>query len=264
MAIFALLFVNGLITAFCFLGLWLIGRWLKDVSFIDSWWALGLVLTAWVSFMNARAGSPHAVLLTALCTIWGLRLGTYLIWRWRRQGPDRRYAAILGKAQTARGWSFGKASLLLVFALQAPLQFIVSLPVQLGQMSSKTDLGALAWAGAALTIAGIVLESIADWQLTRFRADAVNASKVLATGLWRYTRHPNYFGDACVWSGLYLIAADTGIGAWSLPGPLLIIYLLTSWSGVPTVEGNMKRRKPGYQDYVSRTSQFIPLPPKRD
>lgn len=100
-------------------------------------------------------------------------------------------------------------------------------------------------------------------QLTRFRADTANTGQVLTSGLWRYTRHPNYFGDACVWWGLYLIAADTGLGAWSLPGPLLITYLLASWSGIPTVEGNMKRHKPGYEDYVARTSRFIPLPPKR-
>ena len=261
MVIAALLFVNALITALCFLALWLISLRLKDVSFIDSWWALGLVVTAWVSFMNAP-GSPHAIALTALCTAWGLRLGLYLLWRWRRHGPDRRYVAILGKAQARRGWSFAWSALVLVFALQAPLQWLVSLPVQLGQMGHEQAMGVLAWLGVALALAGITFESIGDWQLTRFRANPDNAGKVLDSGLWRYTRHPNYFGDACVWWGLYAIAADAGFAAWSLPGPVLMTYLLTRLSGVPTVEGHLKRSKPGYDDYVRRTSGFIPLPPR--
>ena len=147
-------------------------------------------------------------------------------------------------------------------ALQAPLQFIVSLPVQLGQ-TAHLVLGPLAYAGVALATAGIAFETIGDWQLARFRADAANAGKVLANGLWRYTRHPNYFGDPCVWLGLYLIAADAGHAAWSLPGPVLMTYLLTSLSGVPTLEGHLKRNRPGYGDYVRRTSGFIPLPPKK-
>ncbi len=262
MIIAALLFVNFLVTVLCFLALWLVALRLKDVSFIDSWWALGLVVTAWVSFMNAP-GSAHSLALVALCTIWGLRLGLYLLWRWRSQGADRRYAAILGKAQAKRGWSFAWASLVMVFALQAPLQWIVSLPVQLGQMGPAAVLGTLAWFGVALSVVGISFESIGDWQLTQFRADPANATKVLDTGLWRFTRHPNYFGDACVWWGLYLIAADAGFGMWALPGPVLMTYLLTSLSGVPTVEGHLNRSKPGYEAYVRRTSGFIPLPPRQ-
>jgi steroid 5-alpha reductase family enzyme len=261
MEIAALLVVNAVITVLCFLALWLVSLRLKDVSFIDSWWALGLVVTAWVSFMNAP-GSPHAVALVALCTVWGLRLGLYLLWRWRSHGVDRRYAAILGKAQARRGWSFAWASLVMVFALQAPLQWIVSLPVQLGAMGTVPALGVLAWCGIALCVAGVLFESIGDWQLVRFRADPANAGKVLDTGLWRYTRHPNYFGDACVWWGLWLIAAEAGFGLWSLPGPVLMTYLLTSLSGVPTVEGHLAKSKTGYADYVRRTSGFIPLPPR--
>ena len=261
MSILSLLLLNAAVTAFCFITLWLVSLRLKDVSFIDSWWALGLVVTAWVSYLNAPR-SVHAVALVGLCTIWGLRLGGYLLWRWRTQGVDRRYAAILGKAQARRGWSFAWASLVMVFALQAPLQWIVSLPVQVGQLGEAQTLGVVAWCGILLSVAGISFESIGDWQLTRFRAEAANAGKVLDTGLWRFTRHPNYFGDACVWWGLWLIAADAGFGNWALPGPVLMTYLLTSLSGVPTVEGHLARTKPGYADYVRRTSGFIPLPPK--
>ena len=262
MIIAALLVVNAIVTALCFIALWLISLRLKDVSFIDAWWALGLVVIAGVSFMNSPPGAPHAILLTALCTIWGLRLGGYLLWRWRQQGPDRRYVKIIARAQE-RGWSFAAAAFLFVFALQAPLQFIVSLPVQIAQLSPSLELGPFAWAGAALAAAGIAFESIGDWQLTTFRANPANKGKVLDTGLWRYTRHPNYFGDACVWWGLWLIAADTGFGAWTLPGPGLVPYLITRLSGVPPVENHLKRSRPDYDAYVARTSGFIPLPPKR-
>ena len=256
--------VNAAVSALAFGLLWLVGLRTRDPSFVDSWWALGMVLTAGVTFVvTGGGGDPHRWLLTGLCAAWGLRLGGYLLWRWRRQGPDRRYAAMLAAAKAERGWGYGLASLLLVFALQAPLQFLVSLPVQLGQLAPGGPLGPLAWAGAALAGLGIAFESVGDWQLVRFKADPANAGQVLQSGLWRYTRHPNYFGDACVWWGLYLVAAETGVGAWALPGPLLLTLLLTRWSGVPTVEGAMRGKRPGYEAYVARTSAFIPLPPKR-
>ncbi len=262
MSILALLFVNALITALCFFVLWLIACRLKDASFIDSWWALGIVLTALVSFMNSQSGSAHAIALTVLCTLWGVRLGGYLLWRWLTQGKDRRYATLLGKAQSQKNWSFAKASFWMVFALQAPLQFIVSLPVQIGQMAPPSPLGVLAWLGVAIALTGVAFETIGDWQLTRFRAEPANAGKVMDRGLWRYTRHPNYFGDACLWWGLFFIAADTLTGIWSLPGPLLITILLVKYSGIPTVEGHLTKRRVGYSEYVRRTSSFIPWPPK--
>ncbi|MEP6968079.1 MAG: DUF1295 domain-containing protein [Pseudomonadota bacterium] len=262
MEITHLLIQNLILSLAAFAILWLINLRIKDPSFIDGWWALGMVLTAWATFLLASGRGAHATLLTALSTAWGLRLGIYLLWRWRRQGPDRRYSTMMAKAQSERGWGYAKASLLLVFALQAPLQFVVSLPIQLGQLSGPPALGPAAWIGAALAVAGILFESIGDFQLVAFKADGANAGKVLQSGLWRYTRHPNYFGDACVWWGLWLIAAETGLGAWSLPGPVLITVLLTRWSGVPTVEGRMRRKRPEYEAYVRRTSGFIPMPPK--
>lgn len=264
MDVVTLLISNAVVSALCFAGLWLLSLRLKDVSFIDSWWALGMVVIAGFSFLFRSAGAPHAVALTAICTVWGLRLGLYLLWRWRKHGPDRRYVTMLGKAESERGWSFGTAALLLVFALQAPLQFIVCLPVQLGQIGEVGALGLAGWAGVALAILGIGFESLGDWQLVRFKADPGNAGKVLDTGLWRYTRHPNYFGDACVWWGLWLIAAETGWpGLVSVVGPILLTVLLTRWSGVPTVEGRMRRKRPDYEAYVARTSSFIPMLPKK-
>jgi steroid 5-alpha reductase family enzyme len=262
MAIISLLLTNTLIIVVCTLGLWALSIKLRDVSFVDSWWPLGMVVLALASYVETGGSGPHALLLTALCTLWGVRLGGYLFWRWRKQGADPRYEEMLGHAQTVRGWSFAKSSLLLVFALQAPLQLIVALPVQLGQLSPTISLRGLAWSGVILAVFGFVFEALGDWQLAAFKADPANKGQVMDRGLWRYTRHPNYFGEACFWWGLYLIAAETGIGAWSIPGPILITVLLTKGSGVPTVEGRMKGKRPGYDDYVRRTSGFIPWFPK--
>jgi steroid 5-alpha reductase family enzyme len=259
-----LLAVNAAITVVCFLILWLISIRLKDPSFIDSYWAAGIVILAISSFVQGGGSGPHRLALTGLCTIWGLRLGGYLFWRWRTHGADRRYRTMMGKAQSERGWGFAKASLLLVFALQAPLQFIVALPVQLGQAGAvDLPLGPIAWAGAVLAVAGILFESVGDAQLTAFKANPDNMGKVMDAGLWRYTRHPNYFGDTCVGWGLWLIAAETPYGLWSVVAPVLLTFLLTRWSGVPTVEGRLRRSRPGYEDYVARTSGFVPWFPKK-
>jgi steroid 5-alpha reductase family enzyme len=230
--------LNAGVSAACFLGLWLIGLKLKDVSFIDSWWGLGIGLLGLLAFVEA--GGRNWVLL-ALTEAWALRLGAYLLWRWRRNGPDPRYGRLLA------GKSFALGSLLYVFALQFVLQFVVSLPVQLGQWSAPNPIG------VPLALFGIAFEALADLQLVRFKSDPANAGKVMDCGLWRCSRHPNHFGDACAWWGLFLVS-----GAWwTLPAPLLMTYLLARWSGVPTVEGRM-RRKPDYAAYAARTPRFVP------
>lgn len=253
---------NAAIVALCFAVLWLISIRIRDVSFVDSWWALGMVVLAWSSFFVSGAPTERKVVLLSLCTAWGLRLGVYLLWRWRKHGADRRYQTMAGKAQSERGIGFARWSLTAVFALQAPLQFVVALPVQLGVVSGR-PLGPMAAAGIVLAAIGIVFESVGDAQLVRFKADPANRERILDTGLWRYTRHPNYFGDCCVWWGLWLIAAESGwIGAASVVGPVLLTFLLTRWSGMPTIEGRMRRKKKGYDDYVRRTPAFVPWFPK--
>lgn len=259
MPILTVLAVNAAVSAVAFLALWLVSLRIRDVSFIDAWWGPSMALLAWSTLLQ-HPPTPHGLLLTALSTLWAARLGGYLFWRWRKHGADRRYVAMIAHAENHRGWSFAKTALLFVFATQYALGFVVALPVQLGQQGGA--LGPLAFAGAALAVIGILFETIGDWQLTVFKADPENAGKVMDRGLWRYTRHPNYFGDACVWWGLYLVAAETGIGAWSLLGPVLITVLLTKLSGVPTTEGKMRKSKPGYEDYVARTSGFVPWFPR--
>ena len=263
MQIIHLLLINLAVSAICFVALWLISIRLKDPSFVDGWWPLGMVVMAWTSYVATGRAGPRRLLLTALCTAWGLRLGAYLLWRWRSHGPDRRYVSMMAQAKRDRGWGFATASLLLVFALQMPLQFVVALPVQLGQFGAEGPLGPVAILGAVLTMVGITFETVGDLQLVRFKSDPRNVGKVMQQGLWRYTRHPNYFGDACVWWGLLMIAADAPFGIWSLPGPVLLTFLLTRFSGVPTVEGRMRRTRPDYEAYVARTSGFLPWWPKR-
>jgi steroid 5-alpha reductase family enzyme len=258
-----LFFANGAILVAAFALLWLICLGLKDVTPVDSSWALGMVVMAASTYVLTHGNPERKMLLLVLCAAWGIRLGWYMLWRWRHHGPDRRYVALLDKAKRNRGWGFGKASLLLVFATQAPLLFIVCLPVQLGQLDMAPALGLLGYAGAAFAVFGIVFESLADYQLVRFKADPANSGKVMDRGLWRYTRHPNHFGDACAWWGIYLVAAETAAGRWAIIGPMLLTWTLMKWSGAPTVEGSMRRKKPDYEDYIRRTAAFFPWPPRQ-
>jgi steroid 5-alpha reductase family enzyme len=257
-----LLVTNAALLVALFGLLWLICLETRDVTPVDSVWALGMVLLGAASFVQTGGDRERKSLLLGLCALWGLRLGVHLLWRWRRHGPYARYQKMFANAKVAKGWGFATASLLLVFAIQAPLLFIVCLPVQLGQVDAGPPVGALGVAGAIVAVVGIAFESIGDWQLARFRRDPAKAGKVLNTGLWRYTRHPNYFGDALTWWGLYLIAAESGTGLWALPGPVLLTWTLMKWSGVPTIEGRLKRKKSGYEEYVRRTSGFVPWWPR--
>jgi steroid 5-alpha reductase family enzyme len=264
MEVLKILAIDAVTVVIAFTTLWAICASIRDVTMVDAWWALGMALLAVATFVQMDVATDRRVLLSVLCAVWAVRLGGYLFWRWRDHGPDRRYVRMMEKAEEKRGWSYARASFWLVFVTQAPLQFIVALPVMLGQIQADpVALGPLAYIGAALAVFGIVFESIGDWQLTVFRKNSANAGQVLQTGLWRYTRHPNYFGDACVWWGLFLIGAETPLGWLAIPGPILLTWTLMKWSGAPTLEFRMRKTKPGYAEYIARTSGFVPWPPKR-
>lgn len=258
-----LFLANAAILVAAFVLLWLICLGLRDVTPVDCFWALGMVCVSVSTFLFTGGNPERKVLLLTLCAIWGVRLGGYMLWRWRHHGPDRRYVALLDRAKRNRGWGFGKASFLLVFATQVPLLFVVCLPVQLGQIDVAPPLALLGYGGAALAVFGIIIESLADYQLVRFKSDAGNSDKVMDRGLWRYSRHPNHFGDACAWWGIYLVASETATGRWAIIGPLLLSWTLMKWSGAPTIEGSMRRSKPDYQDYIQRTAAFFPWPPRK-
>lgn len=254
--------LNAAVIAAVMLVLWLVALRLRDVSFIDGFWALNMVLVAGVSWMVGDGDPLRKALLAGLCAVWGLRLGGHLLLRWRRQGADKRYVGLLARLEK-RGLRFPAASLVFVFLLQGVLLLLVCLPVQIGQAWPGPTVGWLGWTGAVLAAAGIVFETVGDHQLERFKADPANRSRVMDRGLWRYTRHPNYFGDACVWWGLGLIACEAPWGWLSLAGPAFLTFTLLKWSGAPTTEGSMKDTRPGYEAYRRRTSPFVPWPPKR-
>ena len=236
-----------------------------DVSFIDAVWGAGMAVLALASFVQVGQPGPRAGLLLAMTAIWGLRLGLHLFLRWRGHGEDPRYAKMLGKARDQG--RYGSAAFKVVFGPQAVLLFLTSLPAQVGILASgaPAPIMPLAWAGFALWLTGMVFETLGDAQLKAFRADPAMKGKVLDTGLWRYTRHPNYFGDACVWWGIWLVAATGGlwVALGSVIGPLFLTFTLTKWSGKPLLEKGLAKTRPGYAEYVKRTSGFIPWPPKR-
>jgi len=240
--------------------LWLLSLWRRDASIVDVYWGPGFGLIATVAWAVGEGGdAERRALSLALVWLWGLRLGGYLGWRNRGAGEDYRYQAM------RRHWGerFALVSLGTVFGLQGVLQWLVSLPVQVVHFSAGGPLGALDAAGALLFAIGFGFEAVGDWQLARWKADPAHRGQVMDRGLWRYTRHPNYFGDCCVWWGLFAIALSTPAGVWTLPAPLLMSFLLLRVSGVTLLERGLRKRRPGYAEYAARTSSFFPLPPRR-
>lgn len=254
------LLTSGGVIAALMAALWALSLVLRDASIVDPFWGLGFAIVAWVSAFVGGGSAADSAPLVALTTVWGLRLAAYLAWRNLGKGEDFRYRAM----RKRWGDRFPLVSLGTVFGLQGALMWVVSLPVQLGQDPGVGEgLGWLAGAGVAAWAVGLFFESVGDVHLARFKADAANEGKVLDTGLWRYTRHPNYFGDACVWWGLFLVALALGAPWWTAAGPALMSVLLMRVSGVTLLERSLAKRKPGYEEYVRRTSAFFPLPPRR-
>jgi steroid 5-alpha reductase family enzyme len=236
--------------------LWAVSLRLRDASIVDPFWGPGFAvatLTYWL--VDGRQGA-RGTLVLALVTLWAARLGWHLLRRNRREGEDPRYAAM--RARHGPGWS--RVSLFRVFWLQGVILWIISMPL-LAAVRSTGALGALDLIGAALALVGLALEATADRQLRRFRADPASRGRVLDTGLWRYSRHPNYFGDAVVWWGLWLVAAAGGAW-WTIFGPAAMTFLLLKVSGVPLLEKGLEKSRPGYAEYARRTSAFIPWFPK--
>lgn len=263
MTLLSLLATNlGIILA-CMLLLWLASLPLKNASIVDIFWGPGFAIVALATLLLVDGYAPRQWLLATLTSAWGLRLGLYLALRNLGHGEDSRYAAWRQRHEAAGG-NYAWHSLLMVFGLQGLLIVIVSLPVQVGQLATEpARLGLLAWLGAAVWAVGFLFEAVGDWQLQRFKADPGNRGRVLDSGLWRYTRHPNYFGNACLWWGLWIIACDAPGAAWTAIGPLVMTFFLLKVSGVTLLEKSLVQTKPQYADYVKRTSAFLPWPPRR-
>ncbi len=253
-----LLVVNAGVIFAMMVALWLVSLSRQDVSIVDIFWGLGFVLVAWITCLGTEAASARKWWLTLLTTLWGLRLAGYLAWRNHGKPEDYRYRAM----REAYGPRFWWISLLLVFGLQGLIMAVVSIPVQVGQLSAQAT-GPLDALGILFWSVGFCFETVGDFQLARFKADPANRGQVMDRGLWRYTRHPNYFGDFLVWWGLYLIAASGGAW-WSVFSPVLMSVLLLRVSGVALLEKSLRSRTAGYEAYVRRTSSFFPWPPRSD
>ena len=238
--------------------LWLISLLRRDASIIDPFWGTGFVIVAWLAYALNQATGPRPLLLAGLTTVWGLRLSLYLLWRNWNHGEDRRYAAM----RAHHGANFAWVSLFTVFLLQAAILWFVAFPLQAALASRISP--PLTWLdalGIGIWTLGFLFESVGDLQMARFQADPQNAGRVMDRGLWRYTRHPNYFGDFCIWWGLYLLAAPAG-AAWTIGSPIIMSVLLMKVSGVTLLESTITDRRPDYAAYKARTSSFFPWAPK--
>lgn len=242
-----------------FTSAWVLSLIRRDAGIADLFWGAGFVVIAWISWGLGDASGPRALVLVALVSIWGVRLSTYLSWRNLGKPEDYRYAAMREK----HGERFALRSLVTVFLLQGVLAWLISWPVQIGSFRA-TGWSAWATVGVGLWLIGLLFESVGDFQLARFKANPQNRGQVMNRGLWRYTRHPNYFGDFLVWWGFFLVGFDAASWWWTILGPLLMSFLLIRVSGVHLLESSLRTRITGYEEYVQRTSAFFPLPPKRN
>ncbi len=250
--------VSAVVIAVLMLAVWAISAAIRNAGIVDIFWGFGFVAVAWAGWLVTGGNAARAGLLVAMATVWGLRLTIHLAVRNLGKEEDFRYQAMRQRG----GDRFWITSLVRVFALQGAVMWVVSLPLQLGISETERGWVVLWVVGAVVFLVGFGFEAIGDWQLTRFKADPANAGKVMDRGLWRYTRHPNYFGDATAWWGIGLVAASTPIGIVGLIAPVIMTLLLMRVSGVPLLERSLRKNRPEYRKYIERTSPFIPRRPK--
>jgi steroid 5-alpha reductase family enzyme len=239
---------------------WLVSLRLRDASIIDVFWGIGFVLIGLLCLATGTGDPGRRLALATMAGLWGLRLAVH-IGRRNRGGPeDPRYARL----RERDGNGFWLTSLYRIYVVQAVLMWVVALPVQVGSAHGRgTGLGWLDWVGVVVWAVGFGFEAIGDLQLVRFKAEASNRRQVMDEGLWRYTRHPNYFGDVLAWWGIGIVGLGAGNAWWALIGPALNTVILSRLTGKPLLESTIGERRPGYADYVTRTSGFLPLPPRR-
>ena len=254
-----LILLNLAIVITLMLILWIISLAKKDASIVDPCWGLGFVVIAWATALQIGLSDVRAWLLFGMVTVWGLRLSGYLAWRNHGKGEDQRYT----KMREKHGVRFWWVSLFTVFLLQGALMWFISLTFQSGMFwSTSAGFGWIASVGVAVWAVGLFFETVGDYQMARFKARPDSKGKVMNQGLWRYTRHPNYFGDFCVWWGLFLVAANAN-SWWTIGGPLVMSFLLLKVSGVALLEGDIEERRPKYAEYKRKTNAFFPGPVSR-
>jgi steroid 5-alpha reductase family enzyme len=240
---------------------WFLSIMYRNVTIVDSLWGLGFILIAWMTYSMSDGYGSRKILLAILVTLWGLRLSAYLSWRNWGKGEDPRYGGWRKKS----GGRFWLVSLIKVFILQALFLWVISLVVQIGQMAPAPD--RLSWLdgfGAIVWLIGFTFESLGDWQLAQFKSNPANKGRVMDRGLWAYSRHPNYFGEFLVWWGIFLITLSTPNGWWTILSPLIVTAVLIKMTGIPLTEKALVENRPGYNDYIKRTSAFVPWRPAKE
>ena len=235
---------------------WLLSLKSNNVTIVDTLWGMFFLTAIVFSFVLFSAPSLRAYLILVLVLIWSSRLSIYLHFRNHNKPEDLRYQAIRKRNEP----NFGIKSFYLVFLLQAVLAWIISLPLYVS-IQSETPLNLFDFLGVGLWIIGMTFEVIGDLQLARFKSNPKNKSKVLREGVWRYTRHPNYFGESCIWFAYGLIAIGAGIW-WVIISPVLMSYLLVKITGAALLENDIADRRPDYKTYIESTNRFIPWFPK--
>lgn len=239
--------------------LWIISIIIKNVSIVDLFWGFGFVVAATVYFLTTDGVVARKILILTMVAIWGLRLSTYLALRNRGKGEDFRYKKFRHDYGEHRYWWI---SFFQTFLLQGILMWLISAPLLGAQYYGQNELSVLDYAGVILWLTGLFFEAVGDSQLARFKTDPANKGRVLDTGLWRYTRHPNYFGEAALWTGYAFICVSAGSYIPVL-GSVLMIALIIKVSGVALLEKSLKETKPQYKEYIDKTSAFIPWFPKK-
>jgi len=239
--------------------LWLLSLIIKNSSIVDIFWGLGFVITSWIYFFLTPDGFlPRKILLCILVSIWGLRLSIHIFIRNKGKPEDFRYQK--WRQEAGRKWPW--LSFFKVFLTQGILLFIIATPLLAAQWNGLPNrFTLLDILGAVIWVVGFTFESLGDYQLSRFISKPENKGKLMVSGVWQFTRHPNYFGDSAQWWGYFLIAAAAG-GWWTIFSPIIMTYLLVNVSGVALLEKTMKNR-PGYAEYMKRTNSFIPWFPRK-
>ena len=239
--------------------LWLISIKIRNVSIVDLFWGFGFVVASAVYFTFTEGVETRKILLMTMVSIWGLRLSIYLAWRNHGKGEDFRYQRFRKDFGEDRYWWYSFFS---VFLVQGVLMWLISAPILGAQFYAGNELGTPDFIGVAIWLIGFTFEAGGDIQLARFKANPGIKGKVLDTGFWHYTRHPNYFGDAAVWFGYGLICISAG-SYWPVLGSVLMTALIIKVSGVALLEKTLKETKPQYQEYIRKTSAFIPWFPTK-
>jgi len=239
--------------------LWIVSIMIKNVSIVDLFWGMGFVMVNTFYFFETATIHPVKLILLAMVTIWGGRLSLYLAWRNLGKGEDFRYQEFRKKYGDKR---YRWLSFFQTFMLQGVLMWLISTPLLGINIYADNSLHALDYIGITVWIIGFIFEAGGDYQLAKFKKNEANKGKVLNTGLWRYTRHPNYFGDSAVWWGYGLLCLSAG-NYWLVSGSIIMTLMIIKVSGVALLEKTIKDRKPEYNDYIRKTSSFIPWFPKK-